>query len=433
MEFETEFSKVYLLCDCNNFFASCEKLFRPDLKHRPVAVLSNNDGVVVSRSYETKALGIAMGAPAFKIQDEIKKFQIQTFSSNFNLYLNISNRVMALLESFCKDLQIYSVDEAFLEFDNLTEQQAIDLAFKIKNAVLQQVGIHIGIGIAQTKTLAKLANHFAKQNRSTTHGVFCALKDPMRQKILLNNPIGEIWRIGKALEDKLTQDGFITAFDLSKADEKSIKKAYNINVVKTVKELNNKDCIDNVAQADNQAQIMWSRSFKDRLYDFEDLLQAVYEYTQESCSKLRAINCWAKQISVFIRTSYFGEQHKYSNIATLKLDHPSIDTRVFMSAAKILLLHIYKSGYAYNKVGVILSDFEQERAFESDLFVKAPDQKKLDKDEKLMHTLDKLNKNEKHTLIIGAQTKIKAKEQECALKKLSPSYTSAWDELPEVN
>ena len=241
MEFETEFSKVYLLCDCNNFFASCEKLFRPDLKHRPVAVLSNNDGVVVSRSYETKALGIAMGAPAFKIQDEIKKFHIHTFSSNFNLYLNISNRVMALLESFCKDLQIYSVDEAFLEFDNLTEQQAIDLAFKIKNAVLQQVGIHIGIGIAQTKTLAKLANHFAKQNRSTTHGVFCALKDPMRQKILLNNPIGEIWGIGKALEDKLTQDGFITAFDLSKADEKSIKKAYNINVVKTVKELNNKD------------------------------------------------------------------------------------------------------------------------------------------------------------------------------------------------
>ncbi len=210
--------KVYLLCDCNNFFVSCEKLFRPDLKNRPVAVLSNNDGVIISRSYETKALNIAMGTPVFKIQKEIAIHKITTFSSNFSLYLDISNRVMNTLEEFCKDIEVYSVDEAFLCFENIDEKTAIEYAYRLKNTIATKIGIPIGVGIAKTKTLAKLANHFAKKNQKFTGGVYSILNNAKRQKLLIDNPIEEIWGVGNKMREHLTEDGFVIAFDLSKAN-----------------------------------------------------------------------------------------------------------------------------------------------------------------------------------------------------------------------
>lgn len=423
--------KIYLLCDCNNFFASCEKIFRPDLKNRPVAVLSNNDGVVVSRSYETKKLGIAMGSPVFKIQNEINRYHIVTFSSNFNLYLDISNRVMSTLETFCKDLEIYSVDEAFLTFENMTEDQVLNLAFKIKNTILSRIGINIGIGIARTKTLAKLANHYAKKNQDKTNGVFSVLSDHQRQKILLAFPIGEIWGIGRRLEEHLQNDGYISSFDLSKADVAEIKKRYSIVVARTVMELNNIDCIESVENGDSQNQIMWSRSFRDRLYEFDDVNQAISNFTAEVAKKLRSQKLFAKRITVFIRTSYFGNQLKYANDATLVLDYPCNDTRVLIEASRLLLQHIFAPGYAYSKAGVIVHDLVSERCFQSDLFKETPNQDELNKADRLMQTMDSINVNDKNNIRIGLQSKSDFKENKDKLK-LSPNYTCSWDDLPEV-
>ncbi|MBQ4246520.1 MAG: Y-family DNA polymerase [Succinivibrio sp.] len=424
--------KVYLLCDCNNFFASCEKLFRPDLKTRPVAVLSNNDGIVVSRSYETKSLGIPMGSPVFKIQKEINKYKIATFSSNFSLYLDISNRVMSTLESFCNDIEIYSVDEAFLIFHNITKEEALNLAFRAKNAVATLVGIQIGVGVAKTKTLAKLANHHAKQHRNETHGVFSVLEDAQRQRILLENPIGEIWGIGKKNEEHLTEDGYRTALDLSKADPDLMQKRYSIVLSRTIKELNDIDCIASVISDDVQGQILWSRTFKERITDFDDLLEAISNYVADASSKLRQIDRYAKKITIFIRTSFFGNKPKYANDATLSLDYPCRDTRVFLEVAKELLKVIYKKDFEYMKAGVVLYDLVEERTFQADLFSKAPEESELIKSDLLMDTIDLINSQTKNSIYFGAQNKLTKERKFNGPDHLSPRYTSSFDELPKV-
>lgn len=427
----TKLEKVYLLCDCNNFFASCEKLFRPDLKNRPVAVLSNNDGIVVSRSYETKKLGIAMGSPVFKIQKEIAKHKIQTFSSNFSLYLDISNRVMSTLESFCKDIEIYSVDEAFLIFRNITKEEALNLAFKVKNAVSTLVGIQIGVGIAKTKTLAKLANHHAKKHQET-RGVFSVLESAERQRILLENPISEIWGIGKKNEEHLTEDGYRTALDLSKADPELMQKKYTVVLARTIRELNDIDCIASVVTDDAQGQILWSRSFKERITEYDDLLEAVSNYVVEACTKLRQIDRYARKITIFIRTSFFGNKPKYANEAALCLDYPCRDTRVFLAVARELLKHIYKDGYEYMKAGVVLYDFVQERTFQADLFSKAPEEKELQKSDQLMDTVDLINSQNKNSIFFGSQNRLTKERKFNGPDHLSPRYTSSWDDLPKV-
>lgn len=425
------FDKVYLLCDCNNFFVSCEKLFRPDLANRPVAVLSNNDGVVVSRSYETKKLGIPMGVPVFKIQKEIKKYHITTFSSNFSLYIDISTRVMTTLESYCKDLEVYSVDEAFLSFENITEEEAIQKAFMLKNAIARKIGIPIGVGIARTKTLAKLANHYAKQ-RPQNKGVFSVLNEANRQRILIDNPIAEIWGIGARMEEHLLEDGYATAYELSKADTGVLQKKYSIVVARTVNELNNIDCIDSSTNPQNQDQIMWSRTFKDRVTSFDDLYEALCNYCADACAKLRSLNRYARKFTIFIRTSYFGDKAKYANDATILLDYPSADTRVYLEATKLLLQSIYKEGYEYMKAGVLLYDFVESRAYQADLFSQTPDKETLDNSDKLMSALDAINKGDKNTVYLGAQNKLTKEEKFNAPKHKSPLYTSSFDDLPEI-
>lgn len=402
--------KVYLLCDCNNFFVSCEKLFRPDLKNRPVAVLSNNDGVIISRSYKTKALNIAMGTPVFKIQKEIAIHKITTFSSNFSLYLDISNRVMNTLEEFCKDIEVYLVDEAFLCFENIDEKTAIEYAYRLKNTIATKIGIPIGVGIAKTKPLAKLANHFAKKNQKITGGVYSILNNAKRQKLLIDNPIEEIWGVGNKMREHLTEDGFVSAFDLSKANVSLMTKKDSIVLAKTIKELNNVDCIEINSNPKDQNQIMWSRTFKDRIKTFDDLYEAISNYVADACAKLRSLDRYAQKITVFIRTSYFGSQAKYSNAATIELDFPCADTRIFMYVAKILLTHIYKEGYEYMKAGIILFNFVENRSYQADLFSYVPDKKELDKSDKLMNALDSINKVEKKRFILVPKISLQKKK-----------------------
>ena len=435
MEENNKFEKVYLLCDCNNFFVSCEKIFRPDLKNRPVAVLSNNDGIVVSRSNETKELGIAMGSPVFKIQDKINKFKIETFSSNFSLYLNISNRVMLSLESFCQDIEVYSVDEAFLYFKNISEAQAIKTAKKIRASILKQIGITVGVGIALSKTLAKLANHYAKVNLATG-GIFSAISDDKRQKILIDSPLKEIWGIGPSSEEKLTNEGIKTAFALSKADPEVMRKKYNITLSRTIRELNNIDCIESDANTDCQNQIMWSRSFKNRLTSIDDIFEAVANYVSCACEKLRSLELYSKKMALFIRTSYFGNAKKYSNEIAISLEYPCSDTRVFVSAAKIMLDKIFVKGYEYAKAGVILYDFKDSRSFQSDLFNLCPKQSDLNRNSNLMNAVDMINKENKDTIYLGALhslTKVENQKKDKINKDhFSKRYTASFDELPEV-
>lgn len=432
---KNKIAKVYLLCDCNNFFVSCEKIFRPDLKNRPVAVLSNNDGIVVSRSNETKALGIAMGSPVFKIQEKINRYKIQTFSSNFSLYLNISNRVMLCLETFCQDIEIYSVDEAFLCLKNITETEAVKIAKRIRACVLKQIGITVGVGIALTKTMAKLANHYAKSN-PITGGIFCAISDDKRQKILIENPIKEIWGIGPSSEEKLANEGIKNAYTLSKTDPDLMKKKYSINLARTIKELNNIDCIDSVADTDCQNQIMWSRSFKNRLTRKDDIFEAVANYVSCACEKLRSLELYAKKMALFIRTSYFGNAKKYSNEIAISLEYPCSDTRIFMSAAKIMLDKIYEDGYEYAKAGIILYDFKDSRSFQSDLFSLTPNQNDLNRNNNLMSAVDEINKENKDTIYLGAQHSLTKVENQMKDKinkdHFSKRYTASFDELPEV-
>ncbi len=265
------YERVYLLVDCNNFFCSCERLFRPDLDGRPLLVLSNNDGCVIARSQESKDLGIPMGIAVFKIRDKIARHKIVCFSSNFSLYLDISRRVMEVLEHICDHTEVYSVDEAFLCFRNLTEKEAQDKAVLIRNAVFNLVGITVGVGIARTKTLAKLANHHAKKQRGETHGVYSVLRDFPRMRLLRRNPVDEIWGVGRRLNESLRNEGIVTAWHLSTQSPQAIKKRYNVVLMRTVQELNNINAVEDESDSNDTMQIMWSRSFTRRLTTIEEL------------------------------------------------------------------------------------------------------------------------------------------------------------------
>lgn len=232
------YKQVYMLVDCNNFFASCETIFRPDLEGRPILVLSNNDGCVVARSAESKALGIPMGIPVFKIRDIIRKHKIVCFSSNFTLYQDISRRVMTILSNLSYHCEVYSVDEAFLRFEDITEDEAIQTAVKIRNAVSSMVGIQVGIGIAKTKTLAKLANHHAKSNQQDTFGIYSVLQPTLRYDLLRRNPVEEVWGVGRRLAERLREEGVKTAMSLADQNFSSIKERYNVVLMRTVEELN---------------------------------------------------------------------------------------------------------------------------------------------------------------------------------------------------
>lgn len=372
-----------------------------------------------------------MGSPVFKIDKEIKKYKISLFSSNFSLYLDISNRVMTLLERFCKDLEVYSVDEAFLSFENISEEEALAIAYKAKHAVATEVGIPVGIGIARTKTLAKLSNNYAKSHKNT-NGVYSILTDSKRQRLLLDNPIKEVWGIGKNMEEHLLGEGFSSAYDLANADATYLGKKYSVQIERTIKELNNIDCIESMSEPQNQNQIMWSRSFKDRITSYDDLYEALSNYVAKACQKLRSLNKYAQKIAISIRTSYFGNKEKYSNEAIMSLDIPCADTRVFIVAARELLNAIYKDGYEYMKAGVVLFDFKDSREYQSDLFSVNPDKEVLDKRDNLMKTLDNINAIEPDTVYLGAQNRLVKQSRFNDPQHKSPRYTSSFKELPKV-
>ena len=445
------FERVYLLVDCNNFFCSCERLFRPDLEGRPLLVLSNNDGCVIARSYESKALGIPMGIPVFKIRHLIERHHIVCFSSNFTLYSDISRRVMSILEQLSEHCAIYSVDEAFLSFSHITENESLAQAVKIRNAIATLVGIKVGIGIAATKTLAKLANHHAKKERATTYGIYSVLQDLPRLSLLKANPIEEIWGVGRRLSEQLHEEGITTAAQLAAQNQARIKRRYSVVLMRTVAELNNTGAIPdedevptgpaapptdsaftNPSYSAPSYQIMWSRSYTQRLTTLEELHQAIANYVAAASHKLRNQGQYCRAVTVFIRTSYFGFDEKYRGECTMRLKVPTADTRELLRCASSLLTTIFRPGFKYSKAGIVLSELCAQRTYQADLLTPTPDRAAQERSDRLMAAIDHINRHgHAHHVFWAAQ----GTKQDQVFKKqnsLSPRYTTNWDELPQI-
>ncbi len=418
----------FALVDCNNFYASCEKLFRPDLKHTPVVVLSNNDGCVVARSKEVKLLGIKMGVPFFKLQDEVAQHGIVAFSSNYALYADISNRVMTTLEELAPKLEIYSIDEAFLDLTGVNHCcELTAFGQKIRQIIYQWIGISVGVGIAPTKTLAKLANHAAK-TYPATQGVV-DLTDPARQRRLMAiTPVDEVWGVGRKLSQHLKAIGIDTALKLADVDPGWIKKQFNVVLERTVRELNGQSCLKLEDVTPVKKQIISSRSFGKRITDKNIMAEAIGSYAARATEKLRQQNQFARSLTVFIRTNSFSDTEPfYSNSATYQFPIPTDDTRDMLEQAKVLLDMIWRQGYRYMKGGVMLNDFYDAGIYQPDLFC---DAKIRVNSKPLMHVMDKINHSGKGKVWFAGEgiTKFWGMKRE----HLSPAYTTNWKELPIV-
>lgn len=425
---------VFALVDCNNFYASCEKLFRPDLRQRPVVVLSNNDGCVVARSAEAKALGIKMGVPVFQIRDAIRRHGIVVFSSNYALYADMSSRVMRVLEDLAPAVEVYSIDESFLDLTGVA--RAVDLSefgAQVKKTVVDWTGLPVCVGIAPSKTLAKLANYGAKKYLAT--GGVVDLCDPARQRRLLALvPVDEVWGVGLRLTRRLNTLGIHTALDLARADPAVIRRQFSVVLERTVRELNGESCIALEPVAATKQQILCSRSFGERVLDYEVMRQAISGYTVRAGEKLRQEKQAAAVLTVFIRTSPFNRNEpQYANSATTTLPFPTDDTRLLLQAAQRLLKSLWRNGYRYSKGGICLTGFHPPGSYQPGLFDTV---KERPNSQRLMAALDRINRNAPH----GASGKVwfageGVKGQAWSMNRqyLSPAYTTRWGELPPVH
>lgn len=419
---------VFALVDCNNFYASCEKLFRPDLKDTPVVVLSNNDGCVVARSREAKLLGIKMGVPVFQIKSEMQRHGILAFSSNYALYADLSSRVMRTLEEMAPRVEVYSIDEAFLDLTGIESAiSLVEFGQQVRERIGHWIGITVCVGIAPTKTLAKLANHAAKKYPAT-QGVVDLTNPDRQRRLLALVPVDDVWGVGRRLSKRLNALGITTALDLANASPRAIRDQFSVVLERTVRELNGESCIELEEIPPTKKQIVCSRSFGVKVTQFELLREAVCEYATRATEKLRKEQQQAKVLTVFIRTSPFKDNEpQYSNSASGELRIPSCDTRDFIELANHLLKRIWKDGFRYAKAGVMLSDFYDPGMFQLGLF---DDVSTRANSQQLMSVLDTINQSGAGKVFFAGQgTK---KDWSMKREHLSPAYTTRWDQLPRV-
>jgi DNA polymerase V len=418
------------LVDCNNFYVSCERVFRPDLIGKPVAVLSNNDGCMVARSQEVKDLGIKMGVPVFQVQHLVKQHNIQLFSSNYTLYADMSARVMSILEGFAPNIEIYSIDESFLDLTGVCEQDPIVYGQKIRRTVFRATGIPVCVGMGPTKTLAKLANYGAKKWKHTD-GVL-DLSDPVRrEKFMKLVPVGEVWGIGSRTTAKLNQLGIQTVWDLATQPSKRIQAQFNVMVARTILELNGIGCMSLEEIAPDKQQIVCSRSFSRKLTDFKELSEALAEYCTRAAEKLRYQQSVTGYITVFIRTNLFNPSDpQYQSSASIKLNAATQDTRTIITTANRILKELYRPNYKYHKCGVQLSHIQPVLSFaQNDLFDVAGNSL-LEKSDQLMQTFDKINRRFPKSLSMAASGFDKTWIAKAERK--TKHYTTDWNELADV-
>lgn len=421
--------QLLALVDCNNYYASCERVFRPDLIGKPVAVLSNNDGCIVARSQEVKDLGIKMGVPLFQVQDLVKQHNIQLFSSNYALYADMSSRVMSVLETFTPSLEVYSIDEGFLNLTGVypCNQDPISYGQKIKNAVYRHTGIPVCVGMGSTKTLAKLANFAAKKWKAT--GGVLELSDPMRRERLMKLvPVKEVWGVGSRTSEKLNQLGIHTVWDLATQQPERIQEQFNIMIARTVMELNGIACFELEEIAPDKQQIVCSRSFGQKVTTYKELASALANYCTRAAEKLRRQQSVTACITVFIRTNPFNPQEpQYQRSASLNLTLATHDTRLIISYAKRLLSEIFRQGYRYQKCGVQLSNLQPaNQPTQIQLF------DYVDKENRpLMAAMDQINQRFPKAVFTAATAFDKT--WKAKTERISPRYTTNWDDLVIVN
>ncbi|HDT4625003.1 TPA: Y-family DNA polymerase [Klebsiella oxytoca] len=420
---------MFALCDVNSFYASCETVFRPDLKGRPVVVLSNNDGCVIARSAEAKPF-VKMGEPYFKQKDMFRRHGIIAFSSNYELYADMSNRVMTTLEELSPRCEIYSIDEAFCDLTGVRNcRDLIDFGREIRETVLRRTHLTVGVGIAQTKTLAKLANHAAKQWQRQTGGVVDLSNLERPRKLMALLPVDEVWGVGRRISKKLEAMGINTVLQLADTDIRFIRKHFNVVLERTVRELRGEPCLGLEEFAPVKQEIVCSRSFGGRITEYHEMRQAICSYASRAAEKLRGEHQYCRFISAFVKTSPFAlNEPYYGNSASVKLLTPTQDSRDIIEAATKCLDAIWKDGHRYQKAGVMLGDFYSQGVAQLNLF---DDNAPRQNSEKLMEVLDHLNaKDGRGTLYFagqGMQTAWLMKRE-----MLSPRYTTRYSDLLKV-
>ena len=420
---------MFALCDVNSFYASCETVFRPDLKGRPVVVLSNNDGCVIARSAEAKPF-VKMGEPYFKQKDMFRRHGIIAFSSNYELYADMSNRVMTTLEELSPRCEIYSIDEAFCDLTGVRNcRDLTDFGREIRETVLRRTHLTVGVGIAQTKTLAKLANHAAKQWQRQPGGVVDLSNLERQRKLMALLPVDEVWGVGRRISKKLESMGIDTVLKLADTDIRFIRKHFNVVLERTVRELRGEPCLGLEEFAPVKQEIVCSRSFGGRITEYHEMRQAICSYASRAAEKLRGEHQYCRFISAFVKTSPFAlNEPYYGNSASVKLLTPTQDSRDIITAATKCLDAIWRDGNRYQKAGVMLGDFYSQGVAQLNLF---DDNAPRQNSEKLMEVLDHLNtKDGRGTLYFagqGIQTAWQMKRE-----MLSPRYTTRYSDLLRV-
>ncbi|MBS2913531.1 Y-family DNA polymerase [Klebsiella pneumoniae] len=420
---------MFALCDVNSFYASCETVFRPDLKGRPVVVLSNNDGCVIARSPEAKPF-VKMGEPYFKQKDMFRRHGIIAFSSNYELYADMSNRVMTTLEELSPRCEIYSIDEAFCDLTGVRNcRDLTDFGREIRETVLRRTHLTVGVGIAQTKTLAKLANHAAKQWQRQTGGVVDLSNLERQRKLMALLPVDEVWGVGRRISKKLEAMGIKTVLQLADTDIRFIRKHFNVVLERTVRELRGEPCLGLEEFAPVKQEIVCSRSFGGRITEYHEMRQAICSYASRAAEKLRGEHQYCRFISAFVKTSPFAlNEPYYGNSASVKLLTPTQDSRDIITAATKCLDVIWRDGHRYQKAGVMLGDFYSQGVAQLNLF---DDNAPRKNSEKLMEVLDHLNaKGGRGTLYFagqGIQTAWQMKRE-----MLSPRYTTRFSDILSV-
>ncbi len=424
---------MYALADCNNFFASCQRVFRPDLEGKPIVVLSNNDGCIIARSNEAKALGIPMAAPEFQWKQFFKQNNVHVFSSNYALYGDMSARVMSILESFEPNIEIYSIDEAFLDITDVKTNNLRDFALDMQKTTQQWTGIPLSIGLGPTKTLAKIAVHVAKKHSKS--GGVCLIKSAKDADFYLRRiQVGDVWGVGKNWAKKLNHNGIVTASDLALSNHSWIRKRYSVVLQRTAMELAGKPCIQ-LENIPARKQILVSRSFRPKVSDQDKLYGFIAAYISRAAEKLRDQKSLSKCLTIFIRTknqkSYnktnYHQENYYGSSKTIRLSQYTADTATLIRAGIWGLSKLYKPGYEYYQAGIWLDDLIPEKNQQYALFSPAAYD---ETSRQRMQLLDAINQRfGPASLRIAREPK---QRWQMYQQHLSLAYTTRWDELLQV-
>jgi len=419
-------TSLFALVDCNNFYASCERVFDPSLNGKPIVVLSNNDGCVIARSNEAKALGIAMGEPAFKMREMIEQHDVQVFSSNYTLYGDMSKRVMNTLVTFTPTIEVYSIDEAFLDLGDFYQVDLPAYCRNMRHTVWRWTGIPVSIGVAPTKTLAKVANRLAK--KSTKANGVLVLTDPKHlEEALKRTEVGDVWGVGRKYAKKLASFGIHSAWDLRHASDAFVKKHMTVVGLRMVKELRGEPCAGLELQIPAKQNICTSRSFGQPVTSLTQVQEATTLYASRCAEKLRRQKSCASVITVFVMTNPFATGEQYYNSKTIQLPVATSSTLELVHYASLALKSIYHEGYHYKKSGVIVSGLCPDNQVQGDLL----DPVDREKHQRLMQALDTLNKKMgRDALFCGSQGT--NKEWKLKREKLSPCYTTRLSDVVEV-